>query len=260
MISADNAISRARWDRVRSIAIRFGVAVIGAVFVFYGAALPVVILAVIAIWVFTGMRSAYSARSATAWPMLIAAGQYEEAERQIQQALESVATLRSIKLLGLHYLAMLRHAQRRFGESAKLSRAVLGQKRLALRGVSKQAQLVLADSLLELNDLSGAAATINALVSQPLNLGESLNLLLVQTNYLAHVQAWDQMLYQIHGKAMLTEVMPGGAAARTVALLALAAKKADQSDWEQFLRRRAELLADIPELIAWHAGLAELWQ
>jgi len=43
------------------------------------------------------------------------------------------------------------------------------------------------------------------------------------------------------------------------ALLALAAKKTGKSEWENWLKRRAELLADPKELTAQRPILAELW-
>jgi hypothetical protein len=119
--------------------------------------------------------------------------------------------------------------------------------------------LVLADSLLELGDLRGSAAAINGLLAQSLNLIESLNLLRVQTDYLARICAWGLLMQDVDKKVELTELMPGIGAGRTLALLALAAKKTDQKGWEDFLRRRAALLVDVPELIQWRSTLAELW-
>lgn len=259
MMSAESAISKARWDRFRSIAVRTVLIVAAVGFIFYGTAGPIIIGAIFLIWIFAGIRNAQGARTAMHWPILIANGRYDEAEREIEEALASFSTLRTVKLLGLHYLAMLRHAQRRFGDSAKLSRAVLGQRRGAIAGVSRQSQLVLADSLLELGDLSGASAAINGLFNQRLSLAEAINLLRIDLDYLYQVGAWSQMIREVDKKVEMAELMPSASAARTLALLAVAAKRTGEVKWEAFLRRRVELIADVQELTTWRPGLAELW-
>jgi hypothetical protein len=53
--------------------------------------------------------------------------------------------------------------------------------------------------------------------------------------------------------------MPAAMAARTQAMLALAAKKSGREDWASWLTRRTELLADVQELctrrpILWSFG------
>jgi hypothetical protein len=42
-------------------------------------------------------------------------------------------------------------------------------------------------------------------------------------------------------------------------MLALAARRTGRTDWEHFLRRRAELLADVSDLTAKRPVLSELW-
>ena len=70
--------------------------------------------------------------------------------------MRSFSLFRTVKLLSLHHLAVLRHAQRRWRDSAMLSQALLRQRLGSLQGVSRSSRLMLADSLLELGDLRGA--------------------------------------------------------------------------------------------------------
>jgi hypothetical protein len=53
--------------------------------------------------------------------------------------------------------------------------------------------------------------------------------------------------------------MPTTSAARTQAMLALAAKKSGRDDWATWLRRRVELLCDVQQLCARRSILWELW-
>ena len=43
-------------------------------------------------------------------PSLIASGQFDEAEQEIEKVIRSFWLFRSVKLLSLHHLAVLRHA------------------------------------------------------------------------------------------------------------------------------------------------------
>jgi hypothetical protein len=260
LISAEAAISKARTDRVVSVVVKVALLLTVIALVVLRVDGPLVILLVAAIWVVAGMKGAQGTRAAVEWPTLIATGRYDEAEKQIEQALGSFATFSSVKLLGLHHLALLRHAQRRFGDSAQLCRAVLGQRLTRFASMRKQSRLVLADSLLELGDLAGAADAINALFDQRLTLPEALNLLRIQLDYLARTGHWDQVLSNVQKKVQMAELMPATAGTRTEAILALAARKTGRRDWEEFLRRRVELTADVNELLAWRPGLSELWR
>jgi hypothetical protein len=126
--------------------------------------------------------------------------------------------------------------------------------------LSKSSRLLLADSLLEMGDLRGAFEALAGLYNHRLSLGEALNLLRVQTDYLSRIGAWQEMVNGITTKVELAEIMPTPNAARTQALLALAAKKTGRTDWYEWLRRRVELLVDVKELAEERPVLWELWQ
>jgi hypothetical protein len=67
------------------------------------------------------------------------------------------------------------------------------------------------------------------------------------------------MMQAAPSKVQLAELMPAQQAARTQALLALAAKKTGQSAWFNWLRQRAQLLADPQALCTDRPILKELW-
>src|SRR5262245_45612103 len=80
------------------------------------------------VWITLSYRSMKGSRLAAASPSLIAAGQFELAEDQIEQALRSFSLFRASKLMSLHHLALLRHAQKRFADAAELCQALLRQR------------------------------------------------------------------------------------------------------------------------------------
>src|SRR4051812_12765427 len=169
MIPANRAISRLRRDLTLSAALRL---VLLAGFLGWmlfqqwipaplGNVVPLFILG--GVWLALSYQSMKGSRLAASSPSLIAAGQFDAAELQIEQALRSFSLYRAGKLMSLHHLAVLRHAQRRWQESAALCTALLSQRLGTLAGLSKTSRLMLADSLLELGDLPGACTAINGL-------------------------------------------------------------------------------------------------
>ena len=267
MLSAETAIARTRRDLTVGALVKGGLlaAALAALFAPQVVQLSpyvdrtVVLVVVGVVWMALSFTSAKGSRLAADSPALIASGRFEEAERQIDQALRSFSLFRGVKLQTLHHLALLRHAQRRWREAAVLCSALLGQRLGAMTGISKPALLLLADSMLEMGDLPGADRAITGLYAHRLSLNEVMTLLRVQLDYEVRIGAWDRVMTDPMGKVQLAELMPSMAAARVQALIALAGKKAGRQDWCDWLRRRAELLADPKALIADRPVLAELW-
>jgi hypothetical protein len=271
MISAESAISIFRRDLTVGVMLR------GALYVAAMACLAVnmlplrskpvdgtlLLMGVGMVWVLLSYRSMRGQRLAAESTSLIASGQFDEAESQIEQALRSFSISSSPKVLSLHHLALLRHAQKRWQETAALCRALLNQKLGTLRGLGRPSRLLLADALLELGDLTGAHAALASLYDEHISLGEAVNLLAIQLDYEARIGAWEAMLPKGGGatykRVQLAELMPAESSARSQALLALAAQKTNRTDWAEWLRRRAELLEEPGELIRQRPMLSELW-
>ena len=265
MIRAETAIHRFRRDLTFGRVVRglFTVAFVAALLLpLTGLGLdPMFVLPVIAcVFLALSVGSVRGSRLITDSPSLIAAGQFDEAERRIDQALRGFSLFRHVKVLGLHHLALLRHAQKNWHESALLCRALLGQKLGTLQGLGKPARLMLADALLEMGDVRGAGEAIADRFRQRLTLTEVLKLLAVQLDYQSRLGAWEEMTVGIAAKVQLAELMPAQSAARSQALLALAAKRAGRADWSEWLRRRAELLGDVERLAGERPVLWELWR
>jgi GNAT superfamily N-acetyltransferase len=261
MISAENAIKTIRRDLTISRVLRAGVFLALVLVPSFNLGLSsgsVLVLLGIG-WMAISYFSARGSYMAADSPSLIASGQFDEAEQEIERVIRSFWLFRSVKLLSLHHLAVLRHAQRQWRESALLSRALLRQKLNGLPGIARTTRLMLADSLLELGDMAGAHEALTSLYAYKLTLQEAMNLLVVQLDYESRIGAWQAMFANMPSKIQLAELMPASSAARTQAMLALAAKQVDRPDWAEWLRRRAELLTDINELTAQRPILKQLW-
>ena len=263
MISVDIAIHRVRRDITLGVLLKaFLVAALFAVLIF-AQPQPVrfaALAGIVGIWIALSITSARSSRLAMDSPALIATGQFDEAERRIDQAMRAFSLFGPPKLRALHQLAVLRHAQQRWQDAAALCKALLGHRIGMSRGLTTPSRLILAESLLELNDLPGSFVTVRDLYSQTLSLEEVLNVMSLQLDYESRIGAWGKMFDGATTKTQLAELMPSPAAARVQALLALAALKSGRPDWADWLRRRAELLADVNSLTAGRPMLWELWK
>ena len=259
------AIARLRRDLTLTGLVKWSLLLLATAAVFsqavpgFGFAGSVALALVAGLWLVLSYFSARGSRAAAISPALIAAGEYEQAQQSIDEALRGFSLFRSVKLRSLHHLALLRHAQGRWQEAALLCRALLGERLGIVLAISRSARLVLAESMLELNDLHGAYEALDGLYRQPLPLAEALELAALQLDYLSRIGQWQAMMEGADRKATLAELMPSARSARSQALLALAAKKLGLGQWEQWLRRRVLLLSDRAELLAKRPVLAELW-
>jgi len=261
MMPVDAAITRVRRDLTLSTLLK-SVLLVGvlACFVIGPDNMRVAaLLGIGAIWFWLSLNSARSSRAAAQSPSLIAAGQFEEAEKNIEQTVRSFSIFRPVKLQALHHMALLRHAQRRWQESAALCRALLRQRLGILGSLNRSTRLLLADALLEMNDARGAYHAMTGLYRERLALPEMLHLLLIQLDYSARIGAWQPMMDGIMAKVQLAELMPTASAARAQALLALAAKRTGRDDFASWLKARAELLADVQKLAVERPLLRGLW-
>jgi hypothetical protein len=123
----------------------------------------------------------------------------------------------------------------------------------------RSALLMMTDSMLQLNDLSGAFGALGQLCRQQLSLQEALGLQLLQLDYGWRVGAWEPMLAGTPAKVQMTELMPSLNAARAQAYMGVAALKTGRRDLALWLRGRAELLADVQEITADRPVLREMF-
>jgi hypothetical protein len=262
MLTAEAAIHRTRRDLTLGIALKvlMPLAVFACFLVGSESLRLFMLFGVIGGWVALGLSSVRRAQLVAMSPSLIAAGRFEEAEQQIDEAILAFSPFSAAKLRPLHHLALLRHAQRRWQETALLCRELLGHRRKVLRGLSNPARLILTDALLEMGDVRGAYDALAILHRERLSLAEILHLTVLQLDYSARIGAWKSMVENMPGKLQFVELMPTDAAAHAQALLGLAAKKLGREDWAKWLGDRARLLADVEPLMEQRPMLRELWK
>lgn len=265
MLSAQSAISTTRRGMTVGAAVRglMWVLVLGAAIAgpFYRpqADVLIVLIFLAALWTLLVVRSFRAARLTADFPQLVATGQFDQAETQIESTLRAFSLFRPAKLLALHQLAVLRHAQDRHADAAALARELLQQRLGRLSGLSTSTHMILAQSSLELGDLAAAGQALGQVGGRALVIGESLNLIALQLDYQSRIGAWDAMMTDWMPKVQMAEVMPSAPAAVSQALLALAAKKTGRDDAAKWLGDRAALLADVQELVKQRPVLAALW-
>ncbi len=265
MIPAEAAVSKLQRDLALGALVK-GSLLLGAGLVLFvgpifnwGANGTIVLAGIAIVWILLSHRSARAGRGVMDAPSLIASGRFEDAETLLDSALRAFSVFRTVKLLSVHNLSLLRHAQRRFQDSAVLCRAIQRQKLGGLSGLLRPSRLILADSLLQLGDLHGTYQTLTEVYRQRLSLGEATSLLVLQLDYEWRVGAWSNMLMNLPSKIQLVELMNSSDAAQSQGLLALAAHRANQPELSRWLGRRAELLADPATLIERRAVLAEIF-
>lgn len=264
-LSARSAISRTRRGITLGLTVRLLLAA-SAVACFVLAMLPgqlidprLALAGVAGAWVFLALRSWQAARLGAEVPQLLANGEFDAAERQIDRSIRSFSLFRPAKLVALHQLAVLRMAQGRFSDAGDLCREVLGHRLGRVSGLSRSSRMMLAQASLESNDALSAAGPLASLRQERLSLAESMNLLQLELDYQSRAGLWRQMISGFMAKVQLAEVMPAGAAARVQALIALSARKTGRTDVAAWLRRRAELLEPPDEMVRQRPILAELW-
>jgi hypothetical protein len=81
----------------------------------------------------------------------------------------------------------------------------------------------------------------------------------LQLDFHRRIQAWGAVISALPAKLELAELMPAADAARAQATMAMAAKGLGLAEWQSWLRRRAELLADPTRLCAAVPALSPLW-
>lgn len=201
------------------------------------------------VWLVVLMASIRARRLAFEAIPMIVAGEFGQAEEHLGQSLRTFSLLKSAKLLGLHQLAMLRHAQAKWGDAAKLCRELLARGKNAGNDFNVQNRLMLAESLVELGDTGGAGVELLGLSSMRLDLRETLVLTQIRLDLQAHLGHWHAMMAGVQANVGMVELMPTALAARSYALLALAAKRVGDEAWHALLARRATLLVDADLLV-----------
>ncbi len=195
------------------------------------------------------------------------------AERLLAANLRRIPLSRSIRLILYHRLAVLRHSQHRFPETAAICHAVLTHYPPALTQrdplsvptfgsgpalnapglgshVRSHLLIMLVDAHLRGSDLLGAYLGLTELHRLPLNLVDLIQRVVLQTRYELAAGHDHAVLRDVKQKVNLAEIMPPAQCGAMHAMLALAAKRTDHTTLAHWLQQRAQLLCSPQQLQA----------
>lgn len=211
------------------------------------AAMLAVVL-VFAGWIAVG---GINARVGRALPQLTTALEHQPAvgEAALASLMRKRPLSRGVRLMLYHRLALLRHRQERFAESAAICQCILTTPD---PGTARQHRahllLILVEARLELHDLPGAFLGLCELSQTRVSLAEALQRLALRTRYELLIGRADAVLYRMREKAALSELMPAPQCGAFHALLAHAADRRGQQQTSDWLWARVELLCDAAQV------------
>jgi len=206
-------------------------------------------------WVVLGVRGVRLAGAARLGAMLLEAGRIDEAQQHLARALRAVTPLRSVKLLACHQMAVAAHASRCYRGAVALCRALLGERLGAMKSMANATRLILADSLLMLDDVRAAGLALDGLSGARLSLADRMVLLPIELRYHLAAGLEDRAVESLPHKVRLAELLDAPDAALAHALLAEACRRNQLTPQGDYLRERAALLGDLDAIVAGHPAL-----
>lgn len=163
---------------------------------------------------------------------------------------------RWVRLMLYHRLALLRHRQQRYGESASLAQCLLTAERPGPMGRHRaNLLLLLVEARLELRDAAGAWMALHALASTPVSLSEALQRMALRARYEVMVGQDEAALHLVEQKMRLAELMPGPQCGAFHALLATAAHRTGRTEDHRQWWARVELLCSPEQIKQLDEGL-----
>ncbi|HEX8325195.1 MAG TPA: hypothetical protein VF595_14935 [Tepidisphaeraceae bacterium] len=214
------------------------------------------LFATAAAWVVLITRTARNQQDLIRVPAWIEAGQLDRADGATMRALGRFSVAGRPRVQSLRFLATSLNARQRHDDARRVATAALGYRQP--KPAADTLQLIIAESALATGDVVAAHAALSQVVA-PLPLRDSLKLLELQTDYCVRVGAWPHAVHDLPAKVEMSELLPADASAAVQAMLALAARRLGQTNWSDWLVRRATLLTDIPTLVRRRPVLAELF-
>ena len=207
------------------------------------------LLAFAALWFALAAWSTRRAQAVQLGSALVAAGELETASSILIDAMATFTMIPSVKLTACQQLATVAQRQGDHQATVRLGRALLRQPLRRARWLSTQCRLVVADSLLTLNESAQAYDVFRPVYDVPLSLADRLALLPIQLRYELETGHAESAVRALGEKVRLAELLDAPKAALVHALLAEACHRQNQSDQCGYLAERAALYHD-PELIA----------
>jgi hypothetical protein len=199
------------------------------------------------LWIGIGALSARSWHELRQLPQLIEIDP-QLAEHRLAECLARRFLQRPVRLLLHHRLAMLRHRQERYAETAAICRELLGYRISAAGRVHTHLLLMLAESSLTENDMAGTYTALTQLHRVKLTLTEKAQRMALQTRYEIEMGHHQLVIAGLKDKIQLAELMPASQCGAIHAMFAVAAQRAQHPALSQWLNERALLLCGNDQL------------
>jgi hypothetical protein len=166
------------------------------------------------------------------------------AEAALAQVMQRRPLMRGVRLMLYHRLALMRHRQRRYAESALICQTLLTYRLGAAEQTRCHMLLMLAEARLECGDMLGTFFALSELYRMPLSLIEALQRLALQTRYEVTAGHFAAAIHHWRQKLAMAEIMPAWPCGMMHVMLATAAQRAGQSELAAWLDKRSRLLID----------------
>lgn len=221
-------------------------------------ALGVMIAVVVAMWFNMLINAARLTRDLHAGSALLATGQLDEAEYWLKRALTRFSLTAHTKLMAGVELATVLLRRERYVDAVSVCREVLRHRVSRLRNVWINARILLADSLLQINEINAAYEAIRPVYEAQLTLADRMRLLPVQLRYELAADHSAASVNALAEKVQIAELLDAPQAALVHALLAEACRRESMPAQQAFLANRAKLYHDLEPLAEKHALIAPI--
>lgn len=172
----------------------------------------------------------------------------DAAERYLVKLMRRRPLMRWVRLLLYHRMALLRHAQGQYEESADICRTLIERPMGQAERVRANTLLTLLHARLQLEDYSGAYEAIQHLQVSPMSLMERMTLLSLQTRYELGIEAYAQAVSGAWEKVQMSELMPPVLCGSLHVMLGRAAAEVGDEQMADWMDRRAALLLTPEQL------------
>ncbi|QQE13075.1 hypothetical protein JD969_06335 [Planctomycetota bacterium] len=166
----------------------------------------------------------------------------KRAEGWIALALARKPLLRWVRLMIYHRLAIVRHREQDFAESAAICRGVLEYSLGPAEASRAHLLLILTEASLEIRDMGTAYSSLSQLYGMKVSLVEALQRLSLQIRYEVMTGNYGAAVANIESKLELVELLPAMQCGIVHRLLAIGAERYGDRELAERLNKRAWLL------------------
>lgn len=187
-------------------------------------------------------------RDLQAGTLLLTLGRLDDAENRLGRSLMRFTLSARAKLIVGQQLAALFFRRERHADVVALCRELLRHRLAGIQNVWINTRLLLADSLLLMDQVADAYAAIRPVYDMPLSLADRMKLLPLQLRYELASDHAESAVGALAEKVRVAELLDSPRAALVHALLAEACRRRAMPVQQAFLTERARLYHDLEDL------------